>query len=81
MKQINELNHEAPVVIARAGSLGQADVICAVLRTNDIDSFIINEHVSHNLPHLGLATQPNGIRIAVPQAYEAGESLPRMFGV
>ena len=64
-------NHDEPVVIARAGSLGQADVICAVLRTNDIESFIINENVSQNLPHLGLATQPNGVRIAVRKSDQA----------
>lgn len=62
---------DGPVVIAQAGSLMRADVICAVLRTNEIESFIINENVSHNLTHLGLAIQPNGIQIAVRKSDQA----------
>ena len=64
-------NHDEPVVIARVGSLVQADVICAVLRTNEIESFIVNENVSHNLPHLGFAVYPNGVPITVRKSDQA----------
>ncbi len=68
-------NHDEPVIIARVGSLAQADVICAVLRTNDIETFIVNENACQNLPHLGLAVHPNGIQIAVRKSDQAEAQL------
>ena len=42
--ETHEIIHDNPVVIARTASLGEADVICAVLRTDDIETFILNEN-------------------------------------
>jgi hypothetical protein len=66
--ETEKVDHGRPVVIAQATSLPQADVICAMLRTVDIEGFILNEHTSQLLPHLDLLINPKGIQIAVRQA-------------
>ena len=54
------------MVAARAGTLGQADVICAALAGAGIPVFIQDEIASNFLAHLGLAIHPWGIKILVP---------------
>ncbi len=66
---------DGPMVVAEAVSLTQADVICAVLRTNDIEPFILNENSSQTLPHMGVAINPRGIQVAVRKADQPAAKL------
>ena len=71
------------VVIGAAGSLTQADIMCAVLGSSGIEAVILDENVSSVMGHLTFALTPHGIRIAVPigDAEEAAQILkPKQDG-
>ena len=68
--ETKKVDHGRPVIIAHAASLPQADIICAMLRTVDVEGFILNEHTSQLLPHLDAVINPKGIQIAVRQSDE-----------
>jgi hypothetical protein len=72
-----EADPNRPAIVAHATSLGQAEVIAAVLRAEGIDSAVYNANAAATLSHIPYAVNPRGIEVAVPadQAEQAREIL------